>query len=227
MSNTKTNAVTPSIKLSDAQVAMLSVAAKREDRCLAPSPSLRGAQIAKSGEKLIAAGYVREVKAKASVPIWRRDSAAGSAFALKLTSMGMKVVAAADGPLVKDKPKGGDDELAASEEAASSPAAAIEQAAEPRPAITVRSQSEPRATSKIAAVIGWLSRAEGATLAQLIATTGWLPLTTRAALTGLRKRGYVLTLDRSDGQRSSVYRIEAAADHRAEPKAGERVTEVA
>jgi hypothetical protein len=227
MTKTNANLMTPSIKLSDAQLAMLNTAAKREDRCLAPPPSLRGAQIAKSGEKLTAAGYVREVKAKASVPIWRRDSAAGSAFALKLTSVGMKVVAAADGPLLKDKPTGGDEKLAASDEAASSPATAIEQAAEPRPAMVVRSQSEPRATSKIAAVIGWLSRAEGATLAELIATTRWLPHTTRAALTGLRKRGYVLTLDRSDGQRGSVYRIDAASGRQVETEVLERATEVA
>jgi hypothetical protein len=216
MTKTNANLMTPSIKLSDAQLAMLNTAAKREDRCLAPPPSLRGAQIAKSGEKLTAAGYVREVKAKASVPIWRRDSAAGSAFALKLTSVGMKVVSAADGPLLKDKPTGGDEKLAA-----------IEQAAEPRPAMAVRSQSEPRATSKIAAVIGWLSRAEGATLAELIATTRWLPHTTRAALTGLRKRGYVLTLDRSDGQRGSVYRIDAASGRQVETEVLERATEVA
>ena len=33
------------------------------------------------------------------------------------------------------------------------------------------------------------------------------PHTTRAVLTGLRKRGYALTLDRFDAERSSAYRI--------------------
>jgi hypothetical protein len=36
---------------------------------------------------------------------------------------------------------------------------------------------------------------------------GWMPHTTRAVLTGLRKRGYALTLDRSDAERGSAYRI--------------------
>ena len=39
-------------------------------------------------------------------------------------------------------------------------------------------------------VIELLQRGDSATLAELIADTGWLPHTTRAALTGLRKRGY-------------------------------------
>jgi len=40
-----------------------------------------------------------------------------------------------------------------------------------------------------------------------VAATDWLPHTTRAALTGLRKRGYQVTLDRSDKERGSVYGI--------------------
>ena len=35
-----------------------------------------------------------------------------------------------------------------------------------------------------------LSRAEGATILALTEATGWLPHTTRAAITGVRKRGY-------------------------------------
>jgi hypothetical protein len=46
-----------------------------------------------------------------------------------------------------------------------------------------------RAGTKVAAVIGLLSRAGGASIDDLIVATGWLPHTTRAALTGLRKRG--------------------------------------
>ena len=45
-----------------------------------------------------------------------------------------------------------------------------------------------------------------ATLAELIAVTGWLPHTTRAALTGLRHKGFVLDKSkREDG--TTVYRI--------------------
>ena len=47
--------------------------------------------------------------------------------------------------------------------------------------------TSPRGGTKIAQVIELLRRRDGATLAELVAT-GWLPHTTRAALTGLRKR---------------------------------------
>ena len=36
----------------------------------------------------------------------------------------------------------------------------------------------------------------------MIAATGWLPHTTRAALTGLKKKGYVITSDKLDGIRT-------------------------
>jgi Protein of unknown function (DUF3489) len=38
--------------------------------------------------------------------------------------------------------------------------------------------------------------------------TGWLPHATRAALTGLRKRGLGTAIDRSDKERGSIYRVE-------------------
>jgi hypothetical protein len=51
-----------------------------------------------------------------------------------------------------------------------------------------------------------LQRDCGATLEELIAATDWLPHTTRAALTGLRKRGCAVTIDRHDKERGSTYR---------------------
>ncbi|MFL6726022.1 MAG: DUF3489 domain-containing protein [Sphingomicrobium sp.] len=47
-----------------------------------------------------------------------------------------------------------------------------------------------------------LVRDEGATLDQMIAVTGWLPHTTRAALTGLKKKGYALSSDKVEGVRT-------------------------
>lgn len=54
-----------------------------------------------------------------------------------------------------------------------------------------------------------LKRSTGATLAELVATTGWLPHTTRAALTGLRKKGYML--DKQSRSGVTVYSIAKAA----------------
>jgi hypothetical protein len=68
----------------------------------------------------------------------------------------------------------------------------------------------PRPSSKLAILLALLELPEGATLAGLVEATGWLPHSTRAALTDLRKRGYVVTCEprRRDGDReASVYRI--------------------
>ena len=41
-------------------------------------------------------------------------------------------------------------------------------------------------------VLALLRRSDGASLDELVVATGWLPHTTRAALTGLRKKGHAI-----------------------------------
>jgi len=53
--------------------------------------------------------------------------------------------------------------------------------------------------SKISTVVALLGRTERATLEDMIDATGWLPHTTRAALTGLRKKGYQIARAMVDG----------------------------
>jgi hypothetical protein len=53
-------------------------------------------------------------------------------------------------------------------------------------------------TSKTAAVLILLQREAGATMPELIEATSWLPHTTRAALTGLRKKGHAITRGKRD-----------------------------
>src|SRR4051812_20822935 len=67
----------------------------------------------------------------------------------------------------------------------------------------------PREGSKQALVVGLLSQPKGASLNDLIAATGWLPHTARAALTGLRRRGFAIERVPGDDGRS-LYRIAAA-----------------
>jgi hypothetical protein len=63
-----------------------------------------------------------------------------------------------------------------------------------------------RAGSKIGIVLALLGKPEGATLVALMAATGWLPHTTRAALTGLRQRGHDLARAKNtDGM--TIYRL--------------------
>lgn len=60
----------------------------------------------------------------------------------------------------------------------------------------------PKPTSKQQQLAALIVRDEGATLDQMIAATGWLPHTTRAALTGLKKKGFVISSDKVDGVRT-------------------------
>ena len=53
-----------------------------------------------------------------------------------------------------------------------------------------RATPPTKPVSKISLVADLLRRNDGATLAELVAATGWLPHSTRAALTGLRKKGH-------------------------------------
>ena len=54
-------------------------------------------------------------------------------------------------------------------------------------------------------LIELLGRDSGVTLDQMVEATGWLPHTTRAALTGLKKKGHVITSNKIEGVRT--YRI--------------------
>jgi hypothetical protein len=47
-----------------------------------------------------------------------------------------------------------------------------------------------------------LVRDQGATVDQMRKTTGWIPHTVRAALTGLKKHGYAINSDKVDGLRT-------------------------
>ena len=56
-----------SVKLTDAQLVMLSAAAQREDLCLTAPDKMKGAIPAKVSAKLAKLGLVREVRAKAGM----------------------------------------------------------------------------------------------------------------------------------------------------------------
>src|SRR3984885_15786515 len=192
-----------SIKLTDTQLVLLVAAAQRKDLCLVARPTLKGATAQKVVSKLISAGLVKEVKAKASDPIWRRDEESGASYVLKLTAAGARAIATDDAAEPED-PGEDSDALANRDQAAirsklDAKDARPAEATEPGPA----GPSAPRGGSKLARIIALLERDHGATIAELIAATGWLAHTTRAALTGLRKRGYAVGTDRSDDNRGS------------------------
>ena len=197
-----------SIKLSDTQLVMLSAAAQRDDRSLTPPEKLKGGAAHKVAAKLIAGGLVKEVKARAGMPVWRRDEQAGQSYALKLTATGARAIAVDsedDAEAAGDKCRPGV-ELDRSPTLAQPGRTASGAFAEASPQ-TLAGPRAPRLRTKLAETVEMLRAPEGITIAELSEAMGWLPHTTRAVLTGLRKRGYALTLDRSDERRGSAYRI--------------------
>jgi hypothetical protein len=64
-------------------------------------------------------------------------------------------------------------------------------------------------TTKKAQLIKMLSRKAGGDVVTISERFGWLPHTTRAALSGLRKSGYELTPEKLGNGKSSRYRITA------------------
>ncbi|MGZ3234539.1 MAG: DUF3489 domain-containing protein [Croceibacterium sp.] len=72
-----------------------------------------------------------------------------------------------------------------------------------------QAKAEPKRTNKIDKVIALLKREQGATLDEMVKTTSWLPHTTRAALTGLKKKGHTIERDKRDDL--TCYRITVSA----------------
>jgi Protein of unknown function (DUF3489) len=210
-----------SFKLSDKQRELLRAAAEREDRLL-PS-RLKGGAAQKVAAKLVAAGLVKEVKAKTGAPIWRRDEATEQAYALKLTAAGANAVeahakiesemvgATVSAPSPGDRPA-----RRASRARSATPTPEENTAQEGRADQDLVSVNEPswrppRAGSKLDRILEMLSTDKGVALEELTRATGWLPHTARAALTGLRKRGYNVHLVRGDRETASVYRVTTPA----------------
>ena len=211
------------IKLTDTQLVMLGAAAQRGDRCLVAPAHLKGTAPQKAANKLIAAGLVKELKASAGAPVWRRDDAAGLSYDLRLTATGAKAIAvdngAEEGQADRDR---GMPELINTADASSPQSPVLDSS--PNEAVQAAPGSRsapPRSGLKLSKIIERL-QGDGATVGELIAPTGWLPHSARAALTGLRKRGYRIEIDRSQKERGSAYHIPTDVDVEARAPANQR-----
>jgi len=183
------------------QLAILSAASQRGDRCLIAPSTLKGGAAQKVAAKLLTAGLVREMKAKAGMEVWRRDDETGQAYSLKLTDAGLKAIAV-DECSSQSMPSTG---VPNTNDGASEATTAANVTAAQSPT-TTRAGTALRRGTKIARVVELLQRDQGANLDELIVATGWLPHTARAALTGLRHRGYDVRLERGETGSASVYR---------------------
>jgi len=182
--------MTKTIKLNDLHLVLLCAAAQRKNGSLLPAPksvASQEARIRKAIPSLIRQGLVEETPVTNAKVAWREED--GTHISLVITETGREAIGAGD-----------------AHEAAAAPASAIVPD-DVMPASSAASPSPP--VSKIAQVIALLTRTEGATLDELVRMTGWLPHTTRAALTGLRKKGHGIAREKRGDM--TCYRIVAGA----------------
>ena len=170
-------------KLSDLHYGLLAIAAKRANGSILPLSASAGvtrAGLTRAINTLIKSGYAEETDAADESSVWRTEGK--RKVAAVITDAGRAAVAEADGKKPEEAP------LAAP------------------PEDTAPVDAKPQ--TKQALLLEMLKREEGATLAQLVEATNWLPHTTRAALTGLRKKGHIITASKVDG--ASLYHIQVA-----------------
>ena len=169
-------------KLSDLDAILLSGAAKRDTGSLLPAPdsvSGAGLRLSKAIAGLLKRRMCEERETTDKPTAHRADGD---------VSYGIYITDAGEAAIGIDDAEGGITEHADA-------------------AARVLQPDVPRVTKAIT-VVTLLQREQGATLAELIAATGWLPHTTRAALTGIRKKGHVL--DKTKRGDETCYRIAEA-----------------
>lgn len=169
-------------KLDDLHLVLLSTAAGRKDGSLIPpAKSIKSdrAELEKAVSDLLSHGLIVETPGAGLGHTWRQGEV--GRVGLRITDFGLALI-----------------DAGCSAEAAVVDSAPAEE----------KKTSGARSGSKQALVVELIGRADGATLDELVAATGWLPHTTRAAITGLRKRGHAVTNERRDGM--SRYKLAQA-----------------
>jgi hypothetical protein len=203
-------------KLTDTQLIVLSSAASHDEGLAKRPANLNAAAAMKVASSLINKGYVREIRAKADAPVWHEND--DGRFALKITKAGREAIGVDDeeeqhaarssATLERSEPKKSRSKPAGMKNAPKTPTARTKAARGKTAGNAESSSAQVRAGSKQAKIIELMKRTKGATLDEMIKATDWLPHTTRAALTGLRKRGFALERI-NDEAKGSVYRIKS------------------
>lgn len=210
-------------KLIDTQLVLLSAAAQREDRMVVPPSNLKGPTATKILKPLLRSRFVEEVSAKNGYPIYRRDPEHG-AIALRVTDKGLSVI----GVEPQEPTTSRETVQEAKSKKGTRKSGTQKQKSKPKPAPAARergstakaggqspkSGSLPKKAAKAqpgakqALLIEMLQTKRGANMDAIIKATGWLPHTGRAMISGLRKTGFKIEVERPEGQKT-VYRIVA------------------
>jgi hypothetical protein len=174
-------------KPTETQTIILSIGAQRPDNIALPLPKgLHGAAAKMTITKMIEHGWIQEVDAnlRRGEPLWR-ETGDGHGTTLVVTDAGLLAIGIE--PVV-----------------AKTMVAIREHAAKASEA----PQPTPRSGTKQAMLIAMLQTAEGATMGEIVAATGWLAHTARGAMSGAlgKKLGLVVTSTK-EVERGRVYRI--------------------
>lgn len=185
-------------RLTVIQLILLATAARRDNGSLLPPPETLGdgpARIRKAVASLIRRGLAAEADLAPGPDAWRTEGE--RAVGVVITDAGRAAIAAdVDAPSPAMTPT-----------VQIMPAAPAKAASADAVSHVTATTAPPR--TKTAAVLELMRRDTGATLNELTAATGWLPHTTRAALTGLRKKGHAIV--RSERDDISCYTLAAGA----------------
>ncbi|PTM51465.1 DUF3489 domain-containing protein [Phreatobacter oligotrophus] len=202
--------------LTDQQLVALSKACQHDDRTIAIPESLEDEAIGSFATSLIAVGLAEETIAKRGEPVWQQDDETGEPITLRVTDKAFAVLGIDDGLESGDASTGvTEGEIAAGVIPNEDHVGGEDRVERARPNRQPTAESgtpeprprHPRPGSKQSTLIAMLSREDGASIAELAVALGWLPHTTRAALTGLRHKGYTLGREARTDQRGSIYRI--------------------
>lgn len=174
-------------KLSETQTAVLTAGAQRPDYIAMPLPAgLHGAAAKMAVTRMIALGWLQEVDAnlRRGEPLWR-ETGDGHGATLMVTDAGLLAIGI--DPAVKQPTV----TIAKNASEASAP-----------------KLPTPRAGTKQAMLIEMLQNSKGATMAEIIAATGWQAHTARGAMSAAlgKKLGLTVTSAKEEG-RGRVYRV--------------------
>jgi hypothetical protein len=203
-------------RLTDLQLVLLSSAAQRPDGMLLPPPDTiraKGKILERSLTKMRDLGLIEECPARTADQAWRNDTD-GRPIALRITAVGRGALGLDDDPA--------DVEDTASPECTPSNNTVVPVASGDIPKAKDPVEAEPtshaapvapsvKPGTKQARLVDQLSRPGGASIADLGALLGWQLHTVRAALTGLRKKGYQIT-NAKDATGVAVYRATAPVE---------------
>ncbi len=124
---------------------------------------------------------------------------AGGVSRLMLTDAGRQAV----GAPADDDDQGADGGQA--NDSGPPPAAPV--ASKPAPAGRPRKPKATEPTGKLSALVEMLKRPEGASVADMMAATGWQAHSVRGAMSGSLKKAFGLTIDSTKTEAGRVYRI--------------------